>query len=92
LVRSPGQIRVIGEAAEPRAVPYRANMTLLDAMIEVGGLTKYAAGNNAVLVRRVGGKEKSYSIHLGSLIRDGDVSANVPLAPGDIIIIPQRIF
>jgi polysaccharide biosynthesis/export protein len=86
------QIRVIGEAAEPRAVPYRANMTLLDVMIEVGGLTKYAAGNNAVLVRTVNGKQKSYSIHLDSLIKDGNVSANVALAPGDIIIIPQRVF
>jgi polysaccharide biosynthesis/export protein len=86
------QVRVIGEAAEPRAIPYRANMTVLDAMIEVGGLTKYAAGNDAVLVRRVEGKETSYSVHLDSLIRDGNVSANVALAPGDIIIIPERNF
>jgi polysaccharide biosynthesis/export protein len=86
------QVRVIGEAAEPRAIPYRANMTLLDAMIEVGGLTKYAAGNDAVLVRKVDGKDTSYSVHLDSLIRDGNVSANVALAPGDIIIIPERVF
>jgi polysaccharide biosynthesis/export protein len=86
------QIRIIGEAANPHAIPYRANMTLLDAMIEAGGLTKYAAGNDAVLVRRVDGKEVSYSVNLDSLIRDGDVSANVPLAPGDILIIPQRKF
>jgi polysaccharide biosynthesis/export protein len=86
------QIRVIGEAANPHAIPYRANMTLLDAMIEVGGLTKYAAGNDAVLVRQVDGKQVSYSVHLDSLIRDGNVSANVPLEPGDILIIPQRKF
>jgi polysaccharide biosynthesis/export protein len=86
------QVRVIGEAAEPRAIPYRANMTVLDAMIEVGGLTKYAAGNDAVLMRTANGKQKSYSVRLDSLIKDGDVSANVALAPGDIIIIPQRVF
>jgi polysaccharide export outer membrane protein len=86
------QIRVIGEAAQPRALPYRANMTVLDAMIEVGGLTKYAAGNDAVLVRTVDGKERSYSVRLDSLIKDGDVSVNIALAPGDIIIIPQRVF
>ena len=86
------QVRVIGEAANPHAIAYRANMSLLDAMIEVGGLTKYAAGNDAVLVREVGGKPVSYSVRLDSLIRDGDVSANIPLAPGDILIIPQRKF
>jgi polysaccharide export outer membrane protein len=86
------QVRVIGEAAEPRAIPYRTNMTVLDAMIEAGGLTKYAAGNRAILVRTVNGEQKSYSLQLSSLIKDGDVSANVALAPGDIIIIPQRVF
>jgi polysaccharide export outer membrane protein len=86
------QVRVIGEAAKPHAIPYRSGMTLLDVMIEVGGLTKYAAGNDAVLVRAVNGKQNSYSLHLDSLIVRGDVSANVPLAPGDIIIIPQRAF
>jgi polysaccharide biosynthesis/export protein len=86
------QVRVIGEAAKPQSIPYRANMTVLDAMIEVGGLTKYAAGNDAVLVRTVKGKQNSYTLHLNSLIERGDVSANVALAPGDIIIIPQRVF
>jgi polysaccharide export outer membrane protein len=86
------QVRVIGEAAQPHAIPYRANMTLLDAMIEVGGLTKYAAGNNAVLVRTVNGKQTTFSVRLDSLIKDGDVTANVALAPGDILIIPQRII
>lgn len=86
------QIRVIGEAAKPQAIPYRANMTLLDAMIEVGGLTKYAAGNDAVLIRNVNGQQNTYSIRLNTLIKDGDVSANVGLDPGDILIIPQRLL
>jgi polysaccharide biosynthesis/export protein len=86
------QVRIIGEAATPRAIPYRANMTVLDAMIEVGGLTKYAAGNDTVLVRSVNGTQATYSVRLNSLIKDGDVSANVELDPGDILIIPQRLL
>jgi polysaccharide biosynthesis/export protein len=86
------QVRVIGEATTPRAIPYRTDMTALDAMIEVGGLTRYAAGNDAVIVRTTGGKQYTYAVHLDSLIRDGDVSSNVALQPGDIIIIPQRLF
>jgi len=86
------QVRVIGEASQPRALPYRTDMTVLDAMIEVGGLTRYAAGDDSLIVRTVGGKESSYSVHLDSLIRDGDVSSNVALQPGDILIIPQRLF
>jgi polysaccharide export outer membrane protein len=86
------QVRVIGEAAKPQAIPYRANMTVLDAMIEAGGLTKYAAGNDAVLVRSADGAQTTYSVRLNNLIKDGDVSANVPLDPGDILIIPQRAF
>jgi polysaccharide export outer membrane protein len=86
------QVRVIGEAAQPRALPYRTDMTVLDAMIEVGGLTRYAAGNDAVIVRTVDGQQNTYAVHLTSLIRDGDVSSNVALQPGDILIIPQRLF
>jgi polysaccharide export outer membrane protein len=86
------QIRIIGEAAQPKALPYRANMTLLDAMIEVGGLTRYAAGDRATLVRTVDGTQNTYSVHIDSLIKDGDIKSNVPLSPGDIIIIPQRFF
>ena len=88
----PDQIRVIGEAAQPRALPYRADMTVLDAMIAVGGLTKYAAGNDSVIVRTMNGEQATYSVRLSSLIRDGDVSSNVALQPGDILIIPQRLF
>jgi len=88
----PEQIRVIGEAAQPRALPYRADMTLLDLMIAVGGLTKYAAGNDSVIVRTAQGEQNTYSVHLNSLIRDGDIESNVALRPGDILIIPQRLF
>jgi len=86
------QVRVIGEASRPEALPYRTDMTVLDAMIEVGGLTRYAAGNDAVLVRTAGGRQQTYSVHLDDLIQDGDVASNVALQPGDILIIPQRLF
>lgn len=85
------QIRVIGEAAKPQAVPYRQDMTMLDVMIMVGGLTDFADGNKAVLVR---GSEKGqqYSVRLRDLVRRGDISANVDVRPGDILIIPQSWF
>lgn len=86
------QVRVVGEAVHPQAIPYRNNMTLLDAMIAVGGLTEYAAGNRATLVRTVNGKQTEYRVRLADLIKDGDVSANVELLPGDILIIPQSWF
>jgi polysaccharide biosynthesis/export protein len=86
------QVRVIGEAAQPRALPYRTGMTALDAMIEVGGLTRYAAGNKSVIVRNVDGREVTYSVHLDDLINDGNVADNVALQPGDILIIPERLF
>ena len=86
------QVRVIGEAITPRALPYRANMTVLDAMIEVGGLTKYAAGNRAILIRTVNDVQETYTLHLNSLINNGNVQDNVALAPGDILIIPQTYF
>ena len=86
------QIRVVGQAQRPQALAYRSGMTLLDAMIAVGGLTQYAAGNRATLVRTVNGKETPYSIRLSDLLQDGDISANSPLQPGDMIIIPQTYF
>lgn len=86
------QVRVVGEAATPRALPYRANMTVLDAMIEVGGLTKFAAGDRATLVRTADNVQETYSVYLDSLIKDGDIRRNVALLPGDIIIIPQTYF
>lgn len=86
------QIRIVGEAAKPQAIPYRTNMTVLDAMIAVGGLTQYAAGDRATLVRTTGNEKKSYRLRLDALLQDGDISANAPLEPGDVIIIPQTYF
>ncbi len=86
------QVRVVGEAIEPAAIPYRANMTMLDVMIEVGGLTDFAAGNRAVLVRRASDRPETFSIRLNDLLEDGDISANVAVLPGDVVIIPQSFF
>jgi polysaccharide biosynthesis/export protein len=86
------QVRIVGEAAQPKALPYRANMSVLDAMIEVGGLTTFAAGNRAKLVRSINGQQTSTTIRLEDLLKDGDVTENVQLQPGDIIIIPQSFF
>lgn len=86
------QVRVVGEATEPTSIPYRKNMTILDLMIEVGGITDYAAGNRTVLVRYAGGEETEYLVRLDDLIRDGDFSANVDMQPGDILIIPEAWF
>lgn len=85
------QIRVVGEATRPAAIPYRQNMTLLDVMIAVGGLTDFADGNSAVLVR---GKEsgKPFGVRLKDLVKRGDISANVEVRPGDVLIIPQGWF
>jgi len=82
------QIRIVGQAVRPIAVPYRENMTLLDVMIAAGGLTEFADGNAAILERH----GKTYSIRLGDLLRRGQMSANVPVEPGDVIIIPQSMF
>ncbi len=86
------QVRVVGEAAQPRAIPYRRGMTVLDMLIQVGGLTEYAAGNRTVLVRYSEGGEKEYGLRLTDLISDGDISANVAMEPGDILIIPEAWF
>ena len=86
------QIRVICEAAEPLAIPYRDGMTLLDVMILTKGLTRYAAGNSAVLVRTVAGKRESIPVRLSDLIKDGDIDQNVAMLPGDTLIIPQSYF
>jgi polysaccharide biosynthesis/export protein len=88
------QVRVVGATEKPASIPFRANMTLLDAMISVGGLSEYAAGNRAKLVRynRETGKQVEYNIKLSSLLKDGDSRANVRLEPGDVIIIPQSMF
>ncbi len=85
------QIRVVGEATRPQFLPFRQKMTVLDVMIAVGGLTEFADGNGATLVRTADGN-KQYSVRLKDLIRRGDVSANVEMRPGDILIIPQGFF
>ena len=85
------QIRVVGEAAKPQFLPYKQKMTLLDVMIAVGGLTDFAAGNDATILRSADGN-KQYSVRLKDLIKRGDVSANVEMRPGDILIIPQSLF
>ena len=86
------QIRVVGEAAEPQALAYKENMTLLDVMIAVGGLTEFAAGNRVVLVREVNGKEMKYHLRVEDLVQDGDISANVYMLPGDVLIVPESWF
>lgn len=86
------QIRVIGQAAKPQALPYREEMTLMDVLIAVGGITDFAAGNKASIIRNVGGKQQQFGVRLNDLIKDGDISANVPMRQGDVLIIPESFF
>lgn len=86
------QIRVIGEAAQPQALPYRENMSLMDVMIAVGGLTDFAAGNRARIIRSIDGSQQQFRVRLNDLIRDGDISANVPMYQGDVLVIPESYF
>jgi len=86
------QVRVVGEAANPLAIPFNKHMTLLDLMISVGGLSEFADGNKSVLIRNYGGSQKVYSLRIEDLIKDGDISANTQMMPGDIIIIPEAWF
>ena len=88
------QVRVVGAPETPASLPYRANMTLLDAMIAVGGLSEYASGNRAKLIRfdKGSGTQKEFAIRLGDLLKRGDSKANVMLMPGDVIIIPESTF
>ena len=85
------QIRVIGEAAKPQVLPYRQKMTLLDVMIAVGGITEYADGNAASVLRASDGNQQ-YSVRLKDLVKRGDMSANVEMKPGDILVIPRSWF
>ena len=86
------QVRVIGQAAKPQALPYRRDMSLMDVMIAVGGITEFAAGNRASIIRTVGGKQTTYSVRLNDLIKKGDISANIRMHPGDVLIIPESFF
>jgi polysaccharide export outer membrane protein len=86
------QIRVVGEAARPQALPYRENMTLMDVLIAVGGITDFASGNRASIIRIIEGEQRQFRVRLNDLIRDGDISANVPMKQGDILVIPESFF
>ncbi len=86
------QVRVIGQAAKPQALAYRNGMSLMDVLIAVGGITEFAAGNRANIIRTVDGKQQQLAVRLSDLIRDGDISANVPMRPGDILVIPESFF
>ena len=86
------QVRVVGEAAVPQAIPYSEDMSVLDLMIRVGGLTEFAAGNRAVIVRNLEGKQRVFRVRLDDLLKDGDISANVAVLPGDVLIVPESFF
>lgn len=86
------QVRVVGEAAVPQAIPYSEDMSVLDLMIRVGGLTEFAAGNRAVIVRNLEGRQRVFRVRLDDLLKDGDISANVAVLPGDVLIVPESFF
>jgi polysaccharide export outer membrane protein len=86
------QIRVLGQAAQPRAIPYRDRMTLMDVMIEVGGLTQFAAGNRSRVVRSVDGRSEEIRVRLDDLINRGRIEQNMLMRPGDVVIIPEAVF
>lgn len=86
------QVRVVGQAAHPQALPYRSGMTVLDVMIAVGGLGEFAAGNRARLIRRVDGKATEMRVRLDDLLNDGDMRVNLQVQPGDVLIIPESRF
>jgi polysaccharide biosynthesis/export protein len=86
------RVRIVGEAAQPQALPYRSTMTLLDVMIQVGGITDFAAGNRATVSRIVDGQQKTFRVYLDDLLRDGDMAANVKILPGDVVVVPEAWF
>ena len=86
------QIRVIGQATKPQALPYRRDMSLMDVLIAVGGVTEFASGNRASVIRTVDGKQQKFNVRLDDLIKDGDISANMPMRPGDVLVIPESFF
>lgn len=86
------QIRVIGQAAEPRSIPYRERMTVMDVVIEVGGLTEFAAANRSRVIRSVEGERREIRVRLGDLINRGAIQHNMLMQPGDVLIIPEAVF
>ncbi len=85
-------VKVVGQVVHPQALPYREGMTVLDAVLEVGGLGQFASGNRSRIVRMVDGKETVIHVKLADLVNSGDVHENVPLKPGDVLVVPQSIF
>ncbi|GBL45729.1 polysaccharide export protein [Sulfuriferula multivorans] len=86
------QVRVIGQATKPQALNYREHMSLIDLMIDVGGITDFAAGNKAYILRTVDGKQQRLGVRLDDLVNGGDISADVPILPGDVLVIPESFF
>ena len=86
------QIRVVGQAVEPQALPYRDGMTVLDVMIAVGGLSEFASGNRAKIVRRENGQQVEIRVKLNDLLNKGNMKQNVRMVPGDVLIIPESVF
>jgi polysaccharide export outer membrane protein len=86
------QIRIVGEAAAPQALQYRQGMSVLDVMIAVGGLTEFAAGNRAVIIRTINGEEVEIRVRLENLLNEGDTAQNVRMLPGDVLVIPRTVF
>ncbi|WP_426101899.1 XrtA/PEP-CTERM system exopolysaccharide export protein [Massilia sp. TSP1-1-2] len=86
------QIRVIGQAARPQALAYRRDMSLMDVLIAVGGVTEFASGNKASVIRKVDGKLQKMPVRLNDLIKEGDISANMSMRPGDVLVIPESFF
>ena len=86
------QIKVIGQVVHPQAVPYREGMTVIDAVLAVGGLTQFAAGNRARVVRNVNGKPQEFKVKLAAILNNGDMTQNLPLQPGDVVVVPETLF
>ena len=86
------QVKVIGQVLHPQAVPYRQGMTVIDAVLAVGGLTQFAAGNRARVVRNVNGKPQEFKIKLAAILNNGDMSQNMALQPGDVVVVPETLF
>ena len=86
------QVKVIGQVLHPQAIPYRSGMTVLDAVLAVGGLSQFAAGNRAHLMRNVNGKSQEFKVKLGALVNDGDMKQNLALQPGDVLVVPESRF
>lgn len=86
------QIRVVGEAAKPQALNYREKMSVVDLMIAVEGLTEFAAGNKAYILRTVKGKQERIGVRLDDLMKGGDITANIEMRPGDVLVVPESLF